>query len=156
MPLEYQSFKSNVAWLLFPSAVSMGSYRDGMNAPHLNHLKPVFSINSVSLESRQLPTQGDAISCASAGLAHAKRASCVLAGMGGVYWDQQMGRRTCSEGKVLPRFMQAVTRSERYCMWHITMDTLKVFLVPYSTIWTELHAVKMFLARRSRIKYCLY
>lgn len=48
-----------------------------------------------------------------------------------------MGRRTCSEGKVLPRLMQAVA-SERCCMWHITLDTLKVFLFPYSTIRTEL------------------
>lgn len=55
-----------------------------MNAPHLDNLKPVFSINSVSLESRQLTTQGDAMPCASAGFAHGKRSSCVLAGMGGV------------------------------------------------------------------------
>lgn len=62
----------------------MDSYRDGMNAPHLDNFKRVFSINSVSLEGRQLPTQGDAMPCASAGLAHGKRPWCVLAGMGGV------------------------------------------------------------------------
>lgn len=57
------------------------------------------------------------------------------------------GQKYLLEGKVLPRFMHAVTQSERYCMWHVTMDTLKVFLFPYSAIWTELHTVKiMFLA----------
>lgn len=39
-----------------------------MNAPHLDNLKPVFSINSVSLESRQLTAQGNAMPWASAGL----------------------------------------------------------------------------------------
>lgn len=62
----------------------MDSYRDGVNAPHLDNLKPVFSINSVSLESRQLTTQGDAMPWAAAGLAHGKRPSRVRAGMGGV------------------------------------------------------------------------
>lgn len=70
-------------------------------------------------------------------------------------WDEPTGRRTCSEGIVLPGFTWAVTGVERHCTWQVTVDTLSL-LLPYSATWTELGTAKpTLLTQSSRIKYCL-